>query len=88
MTDPVSLNLRDEETLLAGVSGDRERFYREELQPHKLREYLKYLQERSVWTDIQVLGRTGLELAIPRRRRGARPGPADVRKSTSKRTGV
>jgi lipopolysaccharide/colanic/teichoic acid biosynthesis glycosyltransferase len=87
MTDPVSLSLRDEEALLARVAGDRERFYMEELQPVKLRQCLEYLQGRSFWTDLRVLGRTGLELLIPRRWKGVKVGPADVPKPTPK-TGV
>jgi lipopolysaccharide/colanic/teichoic acid biosynthesis glycosyltransferase len=88
MTDPVSLSLRDEETLLARVAGDRERFYLEELQPLKLREYLEYLSRRSWWTDIRVLGRTGVELMIPRVRKVAKRGRPDVREPRSRSTGA
>ena len=58
ITDPVTLELKDEESLLAGVAGDRERFYREELQPAKLRGYVAYARKRSWLTDIEVLYRT------------------------------
>jgi lipopolysaccharide/colanic/teichoic acid biosynthesis glycosyltransferase len=58
ITDPVTLMLRDEESLLARVVGDPERHYREELQPAKLRAYVAYLRSRSWRTDVKVLYRT------------------------------
>ena len=58
ITDPVTLRLRDEEALLGAVDGDRERFYRQELLPSKLREYASYLDRRSWRTDVQILVRT------------------------------
>jgi lipopolysaccharide/colanic/teichoic acid biosynthesis glycosyltransferase len=84
MTDPVSLSFREEEALLAGVPGDRERYYREELQPQKLRGYSEFLQNRNVWTDVQVLGRTAVELAIPRQWK--RADPTSVQKLPTKDT--
>jgi lipopolysaccharide/colanic/teichoic acid biosynthesis glycosyltransferase len=60
ITDPVTLELKDEESMLAGVAGDREQFYREELQPAKLRGYAEYVRSRSWMTDIEVLYRTVL----------------------------
>jgi len=63
ITDPVALALKDEEALLAAVTGDRERFYRETLQPYKLRSYLEYLDKRSAWTDLYVIVRTVLAAA-------------------------
>jgi lipopolysaccharide/colanic/teichoic acid biosynthesis glycosyltransferase len=70
LTDPVTLRLRDEETLLAGVD-DPERFYRERLLPWKLRGYVDYLERRSWATDLGVLGATAL--AVLRLRRPALP---------------
>lgn len=70
LTDPVTLRLRDEEALLAGVD-DPESFYRERLLPWKLRGYLDYLQRRSWATDLGVLGATAL--AVLRLRRPALP---------------
>jgi lipopolysaccharide/colanic/teichoic acid biosynthesis glycosyltransferase len=46
ITDPVALALKDQEALLAAVVGDRGRFYRETLQPYKLRGYMDYIQNR------------------------------------------
>jgi lipopolysaccharide/colanic/teichoic acid biosynthesis glycosyltransferase len=58
LTDPVTLGLRDEERLLAAVEGDRDRFYREVVQPYKLRGYLDYLTRRTAWSDLTVIGQT------------------------------
>lgn len=55
ITDPVTVALRHEEELLARAPGDRETYYREVLQPAKLRGYAAYLARRSAWTDIKVL---------------------------------
>jgi len=70
LTDPVTLRLRDEEALLAGVD-DPESFYRERLLPWKLRGYADYLEHRSWATDLGVLGATAL--AILRLRRTTLP---------------
>jgi lipopolysaccharide/colanic/teichoic acid biosynthesis glycosyltransferase len=63
MTDPVSLGLRDEEGLLCAWNGDRATFYRDVLQPFKLRGYVAYLQRRSAGSDLKVLARTVLVAA-------------------------
>ena len=55
LTDPTTLRLRDEEGLLAVVVGDREAYYRETLQPQKLRGYVEYLRRRTWMTDIAVI---------------------------------
>ncbi|HVG10750.1 MAG TPA: sugar transferase [Thermoanaerobaculia bacterium] len=70
LTDPVTLRLRDEEALLAGVD-DPESFYRERLLPWKLRGYADYLEHRSWATDLGVLGATAL--AVLRLRRTTLP---------------
>ena len=62
ITDPVTLALKDEEALLAAVVGDRERFYRETLQPYKLRGYMDYIQKRTAWTDLAVIAKTILSV--------------------------
>jgi lipopolysaccharide/colanic/teichoic acid biosynthesis glycosyltransferase len=66
ITDPVTVRLRNEETLLAEVNGDREDFYIKRLQPFKLQGYIEYLQNRSWWSDISVLCRTFLVVVWPR----------------------
>jgi lipopolysaccharide/colanic/teichoic acid biosynthesis glycosyltransferase len=58
LTDPVTLALRNEEALLAGISGDRETFYRTRLQPYKLGGYAAYLDSRSWRTDLRILVET------------------------------
>jgi lipopolysaccharide/colanic/teichoic acid biosynthesis glycosyltransferase len=73
ISDPVAVALRDEERVLAGVRSDRERYYREVLQPSKLDGYVKYLRRRTAWSDIGViLGSLGAIVSLPWSRRAAR----------------
>lgn len=76
LTDPVTLRLRNEEELLAGVGGDRETFYREHLQAWKLRGYAAYLDCRTWRTDARVLLETLRAVVRP----GTAPPPtiADI----------
>jgi lipopolysaccharide/colanic/teichoic acid biosynthesis glycosyltransferase len=68
LTDPVTLRLRDEEALMETVAGaDRDRYYRESLQPVKLAEYQQYLEGRTWRSDIVVICDTILAL-LPGRR--------------------
>jgi len=67
LTDPVTLVLRDEEELLARAPGDRETFYRTNLQPLKLQGYVSYLRRRTFWGDVSILLNTVLAVAAPRR---------------------
>lgn len=55
ITDPVTLELRNEEALLDTVQEDRDTYYRETLLPYKLQGYVHYLGSRSWRTDIAVL---------------------------------
>ncbi len=64
ITDPVTLRLRNEEQLLAQVV-DKETFYREVVQPYKLRGYLYFIRNKSWKTDIRIIGRTLLAIAKP-----------------------
>jgi len=57
ITDPVSLELADESALLARAA-DPEREYVEVLLPKKLRAAAAYAQQATLWTDLQVIGRT------------------------------
>ena len=66
ITDPTTLRLRNEETLLANVKGDPDQFYLKTLQPFKLSGYLDYLRGRSWWTDVKILCKTLLVIAFPR----------------------
>ena len=65
ITDPVTLVLRNEETLLASVNGDREAFYLAALQPFKLQGYVSYLRQRSWRTDFRVLWNTCIAVFRP-----------------------
>ncbi len=67
LTDPITLRLRNEEALLAGVEGDREKFYTEMLQPFKLRGYLDYLCARDWRADTRILWQTCQAIAQPSR---------------------
>jgi lipopolysaccharide/colanic/teichoic acid biosynthesis glycosyltransferase len=55
LTDPVTIRLRNEQSLVAAVQWDRDSFYRYTLLPYKLHGYREYLGRRTWWTDIQVL---------------------------------
>ncbi len=79
ITDPVTLQLRDEESILASAEGDPERFYREELLPAKLREYVAYSRRRNWRTDVGVLCGTVLTVLWPTRPGGAGIGFAKTR---------
>jgi lipopolysaccharide/colanic/teichoic acid biosynthesis glycosyltransferase len=58
LSDPASIRYRDEEKLLASVSGDRDRYYREVLLPAKLEISQAYLSRRTWRSDVAVLVRT------------------------------
>lgn len=65
ITDPVTLRLRNEEHLLAQIV-DKERYYREVVQPYKLRGYIKFIRDKSWKTDIRIIGRTLKAIALPK----------------------
>lgn len=67
ITDPVTMQLRDEEALLSKVAGDREAYYINQLQPLKLRGYQAYLTRRSWRTDLRVLIATAMVVLFPRK---------------------
>jgi lipopolysaccharide/colanic/teichoic acid biosynthesis glycosyltransferase len=75
LTDPMTLRLRDEEVLMASVTGDRDRFYRETLQPRKLRGYAEYLRRRSWHSDLRVLLQTAIAVWAPGGGVSLRPEP-------------
>ena len=64
ITDPVTLRLRNEEQLLAQVV-DKERYYREVVQPYKKRGYVNFVNNKSWRTDIRIIGRTMKAIALP-----------------------
>lgn len=57
ITDPVTLELRNEEDLLAKVD-DKEKFYRTVLQPYKLNGYVKFVSQKSFGSDIKIILQT------------------------------
>ncbi len=66
ITDPASLEHLDEAALLADAP-DPEARYINEVLPHKLRVQAEYAQQSTLWTDIQVIGRT-VGMLLSRRR--------------------
>lgn len=54
ITDWASLWNPDEGSILAG-SPDPEKTYLEKIRPEKIRLQLKYVQERSFWSDIKII---------------------------------
>lgn len=65
ITDPVTLRLRNEEAVLATVE-DKEAYYREIVQPFKIKGYLKYLESKSLKTDLKIVANTAKVILIPR----------------------
>ena len=57
ITDPGSIEFRNEEDILAGQS-DPESYYRNVILPRKLDLYEEYVQTRSFWGDVRILLRT------------------------------
>ncbi|WP_305037315.1 sugar transferase [Anaeromyxobacter sp. SG66] len=57
ITDPAAVEYRDEERLLA-ASADPEAQYSQVVLPAKIALYRRYLAERSLWTDLKIIGRT------------------------------
>lgn len=64
ITNPVTLQLRNEEYLLATIE-NKEEFYRHTLQPYKLRGYLEYLKKRTWLSDSVVILQTVKSVALP-----------------------
>ncbi len=65
ITDPVTVKLRHEEELLAAQGDDPETYYRQVLQPAKLRGYVEYLENRTSWKDLVVLVQTAVAVMTP-----------------------
>jgi lipopolysaccharide/colanic/teichoic acid biosynthesis glycosyltransferase len=71
ITDPMTLRLRNEEALLAEITGEIEHFYIGSLQPFKLKGYVEYLRARSWWSDVRVLWQSSVAVILP----GTAPPP-------------
>lgn len=61
ITDPATLAFRDEESLLQG--GDTEALYIEEILPRKLQLSAKYLEQRTLVSDMKIILQTVLRIA-------------------------
>jgi lipopolysaccharide/colanic/teichoic acid biosynthesis glycosyltransferase len=65
ITDPVTLQLRNEENFLAEAE-DKEAFYCEVIQPFKLDGYQKYLEEKCLAADLKIIGQTVKVVLFPK----------------------
>lgn len=63
LTGLASIAYIDENEVLARTS-DPERTYIEEVMPAKLALDLRYVNERSLWLDLRIIGRTALRLMV------------------------
>jgi lipopolysaccharide/colanic/teichoic acid biosynthesis glycosyltransferase len=57
LTDPAALAFRDEAQIL-GASADPETAYVNDVMPRKLAMYVDYIQRRTVWSDVRIIGDT------------------------------
>ncbi len=65
LTDPVTLKLRNEEILLSNVA-DKEAYYREVLQPYKMKGYANFVQKRSWKADLKIIYKTVKLVIVPK----------------------
>ena len=65
VTHPVTVRLRNEETLIASAQNDSERFYLEVLLPYKLRGYLAYERVRNWQSDMKIIVLTFIAVLYP-----------------------
>jgi len=66
ITGPTALRFRHEEEMLANKT-DRETYYIQEILPVKLSMDAEYVQTRSFWGDMKIMGETGLLFAKNKR---------------------
>lgn len=57
ITDPASIEFRDENDLLKDVA-DPEKEYISRILPRKIRLYRSYIEDRSFWMDIRLIAKT------------------------------
>lgn len=65
LTDPVTLQLRNEEELLAQAS-NRDDFYKNILQPYKLRGYVQFVRTHTWKKDVSIIFRTMKAIVFPK----------------------
>lgn len=75
LTDPVTLRLRNEEQLLADLNAD-DSFYKDVVQPYKVRGYVDFVRNRTLATDIIIIYRTIAAIIFPKR--AAPPSKAEM----------
>ena len=61
ITDIASIKYRDESALLAGAA-DPERMYVNVVLPEKLKHYVQYVSERTLWLDFKIILLTLMEI--------------------------
>jgi lipopolysaccharide/colanic/teichoic acid biosynthesis glycosyltransferase len=64
ITDPVTIQFRNEENLLAGVE-DKRKFYCEVIQPYKLNGYVQYLKSKNMINDLKIIVQTFKVILLP-----------------------
>ena len=64
ITDPVTLEFRNEESLLVNVE-DKCKFYKEVIQPYKIEGYLRYLKTKNLKNDIKIILQTCKVVVFP-----------------------
>jgi lipopolysaccharide/colanic/teichoic acid biosynthesis glycosyltransferase len=69
LTSPAALAYRDEERLIGGQTADVETIYLTRIMPAKLALDLAYVDNRTIWLDLRVLGRTAAGVFVRPRRR-------------------
>lgn len=64
ITDPIALRLRNEEELLASIE-EKESFYKEILQPFKLRGWAEYARQKTYKSDVLIMLQTFKVILLP-----------------------
>ena len=57
ITDPASIKYRNENELMEKAE-DPEKYYIEEIMPEKIRLYLDYVKNHSLWGDLKLIFKT------------------------------
>ena len=73
LSDPITLSLRNEEALLGKYEHHYPSFYKDILQPMKMRGYIRCLEQRSWRNDLRIILLTARFVLIP----GAVPVPSN-----------
>lgn len=64
LSDPITLSLRNEEALL-GKYENHPSFYKDVLQPLKMKGYVRCLEQRSWQNDLRLIGQTARFVLVP-----------------------